>query len=158
MAQMETRLDESEARHRQSLGAINDTRILLFAANLLTKVLDKISILMCLPEDGGPVPTDKPHSATRYTRLASWLEEKTFVPQTGLPQSCYKTVKKYRKRNEVAYETGVEFAQLLMTDEYRNSHVYKKWAELFTFAYGRTIEEAYNDNLEELEDLIGENA
>jgi hypothetical protein len=57
------------------------------AANLLTDVLKKLSKSKGKDTSG--------HSTTRLIQAATTIDEKSFVRDSGLPKSCFKTLQKY---------------------------------------------------------------
>ncbi|MCJ1243006.1 hypothetical protein MMC30_000202 [Trapelia coarctata] len=140
---------ELEELHKTQirLREIDKRRLLFFAANLLTTVLQKISTTPGLKDHQSDGANLSSHSSTRYAKVAESLDKKTFVQKTGLSQACFKILKRYpqyiQDRNAAAHETQEDFADLLMSEEYKGGNMYYQWEKLFKFEYDKTVEEVY---------------
>ena len=136
-------------------------RLKMFIANLLVKLIDKVSEILQRPLPEGTNNTE--HSTTKYQTFAKDLpyDKKAklkWKEETKLKTKYIKTVKnlpKYQKqRNKAAHETQYHFARLLLSDRYRGKHPHNHYGPLFEYVYGMTVEDAAKVEIEE--DFLGE--
>ena len=58
-------------------------------------------------------------------------------------------------RNQLAHENEVEFAKLLLEDQYKDQNIFHLWKDIFPLVWGQTIEQLAAKETESEEDLFG---
>lgn len=131
-------------------------RLKMFLANLVVKLIDKVSAIQGRPLSEGS--NDNAHSTNRYQAFATNMpdtkkSQRKWEQDTGLDHKYIKTVKnlaKYQKqRNKAAHETEYEFARLLLSDRYRDQHAHHHYGPVFKFVYNISVEDAAKVEREE---------
>ena len=127
----------------------NDERKLnLFIANLLAKLIDKVSALQGKSLSEGN--NDATHSTNRYITFANDLQNtpKTrakWRELTNLNSKYLTTVMNFGTyqgdRNVTAHETEHEFASLLLSDRYCHKHEHYHYGPLLEYVYGKSVGE-----------------
>lgn len=60
-----------------------------------------------------------------------------------------------KARNVVAHESASSFAQLLLSDDFKDSDAYHQWVDAFQIVYNATIEELASQQEDTDNDLFG---
>ncbi|KAI9771665.1 MAG: hypothetical protein M1840_001881 [Geoglossum simile] len=99
-------------------------------------------------------PQSTPHSTNRLVQLSQTItseqlrEMGILVKYLRILQQLPKVIE---RRNSAAHDTSAEFAQLLLTERFRDTPAFFLWRDVFPLVYGRDIEEIASD-----EEGIGE--
>ncbi|KAL8965241.1 MAG: hypothetical protein Q9197_006608 [Variospora fuerteventurae] len=83
-------------------------------------------------------------STTRLQQFAANIDDAQ-LHQLGIPKKFWSSLRKLDKyitiRNQQAHETSEAFAQLLLHEQFKESHVFELWKDIFPLLYGAQVEE-----------------
>ncbi|KAI9790446.1 MAG: hypothetical protein M1816_005110 [Peltula sp. TS41687] len=93
------------------------------------------------------------HSTTRLANIAQLIRLERWKEDFGIPTKYFKSL----QRLPEPPTRPPRIAALLLSEQYRNAHIYHSWGGLFPFCYGQTVKEMA-EAIQDLERMTLEDA